>query len=338
MTKEERSSQDIERDIEKERSELSDTLKELGNRFTPDYLVREVTNQFREHGSDIGKSVERSVKENPIALAITGVGLGWLIFGQNRQAPAPQAGRPELVDQSAYVAVADASAQRTGRTDPDWARPSLGTTGPGVGEKAKGSARHGQERLSEKAQGAREAMSEYSEQGQDKARQFRDRLHEGTEHLSAEARDRVIAARERAIAARENAAKRTRHGASTVSTLYEEQPLIFGALALAVGAAFAGSMPRSRVEDEHLGEHSDWLMGEAERIYSEESEKTKAVVRSVRDEAENIVEEKRDEADSQAPAGKTAAQAAREETETAANRLKDAATDEAQHQDLGKPK
>src|SRR5699024_5165793 len=37
-----------------------------------------------EHGGDFSRSVAQSARDNPLALAVTGVGLAWLIFGGGR--------------------------------------------------------------------------------------------------------------------------------------------------------------------------------------------------------------------------------------------------------------
>lgn len=76
-----RSPREIEREIEQERSALSDTLEALQDSVSVERLVGTATRQLREHGSDIGGALSRSVKENPLALALTGVGLAWLIMG-----------------------------------------------------------------------------------------------------------------------------------------------------------------------------------------------------------------------------------------------------------------
>ena len=54
MTTDNRSSNDIERDIERDRGELARTLAELESRFTPEALFGEITRNFRRHGGDVG--------------------------------------------------------------------------------------------------------------------------------------------------------------------------------------------------------------------------------------------------------------------------------------------
>jgi len=81
MTNDTRSPEEIEREIERERAGLTDTLDDLQDRFSVEHVARQITDQFREHGGDIGRSVSDAVKRNPVALALTSVGLAWLMMG-----------------------------------------------------------------------------------------------------------------------------------------------------------------------------------------------------------------------------------------------------------------
>ena len=104
MTNDTRSPAEIERDIERERAGLSHTLEDLQDKFSVEGVVRQVSDQFREHGGDFGRSVTDAVKRNPIGLALTGVGLAWLMFGDstgNRGSHDPRYSRRDLDDGAA---------------------------------------------------------------------------------------------------------------------------------------------------------------------------------------------------------------------------------------------
>lgn len=359
----EQTSAEIQREIETERSEMNQTLSELTNRLSPDHLFREVGDHFREHGGEISRSVSESVKQNPLALALTGVGLSWLIFGQkgtsskaatpavapvsssdmgNMPADAAMIQRPSY---PAWTQASPASSATTTHGTDEQGRLSRAKDGLAAGkenlsghmENAKDGIAAGKDKLAGHVDSAKEGAADLISQGKDSFAEMRDRLSQGTEHLSSEARDRVIAARERAMSAHRAASDRARRGTAEVSNYYDQQPLIFGALAMAVGAALAGSLPRSKFEDEHLGEHSDRLIEDAERILREETEKTKAVYSAVKSEAGAIADEARDAFDDRTPGDHSAARSARDYVEKTAERLADTAADEADRQDFGKP-
>ena len=81
MTSNNRSPEEIEREIKRERAGLTSTLDDLQDKFSVETIARQFSDQFREHGGDIGRSVTDAVKRNPIALALPGVGLAWLMAG-----------------------------------------------------------------------------------------------------------------------------------------------------------------------------------------------------------------------------------------------------------------
>src|SRR6056297_3086951 len=269
-----RSPSEIERDIDRERSELSATLSELGNRMTVDHLFREVGSQMRTHGGEFGRSAGTQRKNNPVALAITGVGLGWLIFGSNRPPQHhedvqgigrrdPYGYPPELTDVQSYRARSAHGAPAHGAPESasgshgaswyDKARASVGSASSSVGERAsqaRNSASDGLGRAGQRAGESRDAAAR-------RMNEMRERLREGTDHLSREGRDRVVAARERAMMARDQAGDNMRRGADAATDFYERQPLMAGMLALAAGALIAGVAARTRWEDERIGPYRD---------------------------------------------------------------------------------
>ena len=398
MTNDTRTPEEIEREIERERAGLTNTLGDLQDKFSVETIARQFTDQFRAHGGDIGRSVSDAVKANPVALALTGVGLAWLMMGDrsggrdrydrsrsygrtsydDRRDPDDHYGHDnrdyDRVGQTGLPSRAAGSLQPKGRTlgpqpgdpskpyysgrysdddnTPSWARTGDDDDGRGLGAKAgdaassvadkarsaesaatdklKGAATAATDAGNSVAEGARNMASTASE----KAAALRDRLAQGTDSLSDEARDRVIAARESALHARDSAARYARQGRDRAVDIFEEQPLIAGALALAVGAAIGAALPRSRMEDEYLGEQSDHLMDEAERIFEEEKQKIGKVAKAATDEAKKIVGEAKDNADEAAP-GDTAADAVANKAKASGKRIADAAKAEAEKQKLG---
>jgi hypothetical protein len=407
MTNDTRSPAEIERDIERERAGLSHTLEDLQDKFSVEGVVRQVSDQFREHGGDFGRSVTDAVKRNPIGLALTGVGLAWLMFGDstgNRGSHDPRYSRRDLDDGAAdqysrrstlpnHAAPPRQSLSRNlgpqpgdptkpyyaGRYSnqddvPSWARTEDDDSGSGIGTNLRDGAAKAGEGVSNAASSAedatrnaatstadaarktgssvagtaRDAAGAVSDAGRstmdgarnlaasasDRAAAMRTRLAEGTESLSEEARNRVVAARERAVEARHAASRYGRQGRDRAVDMFEEHPLIAGALAVAVGAAIGAALPRSRTEDQYLGEHSDNLMAEAERIYEDEKSKLGKVAKAATDEAKTIANETKANADEAAPAD-TAAQAAVDKAKSSGQRIADAAEDEAKKQKLG---
>lgn len=68
-----RSSRELEREAERHRSELEDTVENLRDRFSPAAAVE----YMRGPG---GKRLLRAVQENPLAAALAMAGIGWLLY------------------------------------------------------------------------------------------------------------------------------------------------------------------------------------------------------------------------------------------------------------------
>ena len=435
MTNDTRSPEEIERDIERERAGLTDTLDSLQSKFSIESMARQVSDQFQKHGGDIGQSITDAVKRNPIGLALTGIGLAWLMMGDRTVQAAPYGDRyrDDRIGSGVRDYDRDDDASRSGsRVDtgrsgsrsyrayepsggssssgsyagssgsggssygsgssgsgssypgrssysggssysgasrsqdnlPSWARDDRGQSdqrgmGAKVGDAMSGArdamgnaadsvsdaasnavssvsdATSGaSDRARGLAQSASDTVQDYASSAVSRAQALYDRLSEGTENLSDEARQRVMAARERALDMRDAAMDYTRQGATRARDLIEEQPLIGAAIALAVGAAVGAALPRSRMEDEYFGERSDELFHEAERIYEEEKQKLVAVAGAATDEARNIANEVRTNAENAAPGG-SVSQAIVDKARSSAERIADAARSEADKQNLG---
>ncbi|MFD2739144.1 DUF3618 domain-containing protein [Sulfitobacter aestuarii] len=386
MTNDPRSPEEIERDIERNRAQLTGNLDALQDRFSLDGFMQQIGDQLRDHGGELGESISRTVKQNPAAVALTGIGLAWMIFGGKSSGSSTKRSltrrddyRSDLDDYSARrrVTMTRPDPRMKGGTvgEPDWltaddddddglrgrvssAAGSARDRVTGAASSASDKARHAGSSVRDSVGGAAHSASDKARQAgasaragvsnlkqragetahaaQERAARLRQRLSEGTENLSEEARQRVIAAREAALDARRRASEAMAHSSRQAAELYDSQPLIAGALAVAVGAAIGGALPRTRTEDDLMGAQSDRLIEEAERIYREEREKAGAVVEAAKDEAVKIAKETRENLDSGAPGDKTAGEALADEARNAGERVADAAAKEADKKNLGK--
>lgn len=384
MTSEPRTPEQIERDIERDRAGLSSALGDLQDKVSFDGIVRQVSEQFRDHGGEIGTALTKSIKQNPLALAVTGIGLAWLMMGSrdaayresrgynddgrdydrnySRSDAQPQSSHSFYDRPSAQPPISRPQPDRLGAnassmpTTPEWARrtdPSAATmydrsrSGDGVMNKPKGAYNTAADKaagvassVADTASSIKDGAGDYADRVQDRvsgtvhdaaswAERMRAQLAEGTEELEHEARERIIAARQRALEARDAAWEQARIGRDRAVNMFEDQPLIAGAIALAVGAAIGAALPRTQTEDHALGEQSDALMHEAEQIFADEKAKLTRVAQAVGDEVRSAADDIKDTA---IDAANTVAAKARE----SGQRVADAAKSEVEHQGVGK--
>ena len=99
-----RSSREIEREIEQERAELRGTIDEIMNRLTFQDAWNRAGEYMRDNRSEFGYTLGRMVKEKPIAVALTAVGVSWLLFGPSSGTARPGARAAYPGDERAHGA------------------------------------------------------------------------------------------------------------------------------------------------------------------------------------------------------------------------------------------
>jgi len=326
MTNDTRTADDIEQDISDERAQMADTFNDLQKKFSVDAIVTDLGGMLRGQGGEIGRSIAETVGRNPAAVVLVGVGLAWLFLGQTgkqgtqsegrqsasrpmrRQArPGPDAGFPEeeaywygngqmSVDGRAPFRAAQPRGARAGDA-------CQGTNG------VTGTIRHAADSLG------------------DTAGDMTDRLSYGLESLSDEARVRVLAARRAAQEARVTAQAALGRATHTASGLFDDHPLVAGALAVALGAAFGGALPHSKIEDDVLGNSSNLLFAEAQALFQAERKKAVSALKGAATDAQGEIREMGADLADLLPDGKSVGQVIVERTSDAAARVLDRAAE-----------
>ena len=73
-------------ELEHTRSRLDTTIDALQQKLAPGPMVDQAVEYFREGGGmEFGRNLGRSVRDNPIPVALIGVGIGWLVWSNSRQ-------------------------------------------------------------------------------------------------------------------------------------------------------------------------------------------------------------------------------------------------------------
>lgn len=225
-------------------------------------------------------------RENPLAAALIGGGALWLLIGSDRlknAAGSVTSAAAPLADLGARAQRSAASSWEDGYSSVrDRASRMQDDASRGVNE----TVRNARTAASDAISGAAETMSERFDEGVAGAREMFDRLG-------------------RALPRKETLAQ----AQSSLSDLLERQPLVLGAVGLAIGATIAGAMARTDVEDEWVGNLSDDLKEDLK-------ERAGAVSQSVREASDTLKAEFADAgaeyADRVKQAGRDALDAGRE--------------------------
>jgi ElaB/YqjD/DUF883 family membrane-anchored ribosome-binding protein len=296
----ERSPAEIEEEIELARAEIDDTLDAIQRKLSPGQLLDQAVDQFRgwrqsggETASEYVAAMDEAVRRNPIAATLVGVGLGWLMLSSGEPRRYTGAAERRNVDYTRTDALrGEYGGGGLGESLEEW--------GEETAERAGGMARRARERMGEMASKARERMrgaGESLREGRERMGEMGEDLRARGSHYGEMGHDLRGRSHELGRMARDQA-ERAR---SSLGQLLEEQPLVIGALGLAIGAMVAASLPATRREDELFGEARDDLMDRASETASEQAERARqaaeSTVEHARDAAEETIEKARHSAE-----------------------------------------
>ena len=323
----------LEREADARRANLNRTLNAVEQRFSPNHLMEQTVEYFGEHGSDIAQSVSRSVKENPLPLLLTGVGLAWLISSQSRSSTSnygdhryadrsprwDERGHLSGSARSAYMQNALSVADQTSSGNDN--EREYGTHGSDensmldsakqTAENWTRSASQWRDDMQNKLLSVKQEAGESTEKWQERvinasveqaenwsqsAYQWRDQMQARLQSVKQDAGESAEQWRERVVNASVEQAEdleykyyqakhqlisRGREHAQSTKNFMQEQPLVAGALGVAAGALIGALLPRSKMEDEWVGNRADTVKSSlAQRAESAGGEVASAVADS----------------------------------------------------------
>lgn len=256
----------IKAQLDRDRAALRASAATLRARLTPGNLPETLLDDglrlIRRNAGPCLDAVDATVRAKPIATAMVGVGLAWLLFGPTRRTAPPDPENP--LAGTRYEALTRWEDEGGPVADP----PELPDADPAAGppddwmaeaDRARDRARRLLARI-DHALRARlapeDALLRHRAEVMDAtAAAVRGALARGLDDLGDKARARALAAREAAYLARVEAA---RAGARRI----RETPLLAGCLLAGAGAALAALLPGTRLEDRMFGEARDRLADE----------------------------------------------------------------------------
>lgn len=260
--------EEIASDIERTRAQVGDTIDAIQNKLTPGQMMDQAMSYARTSlPADFGANLGNAVRDNPVPIALVGIGLAWLAMaGRGADGRARQRHR-ELADYD---------------RDFDYA----GTYGPegSASDTEGGSTQEGR---------LRKASAKVSETGhriKDKASELSSRISETASSITGRARERMQGSSERMGALNQRTHQRYDQARDSMRHMVDEQPLVIGALGIAIGAMLGAVLPGTRREDELMGSKRDDLLESAKQTAREQAEGAKEsaqrVAQTVKQEAD----------------------------------------------------
>jgi ElaB/YqjD/DUF883 family membrane-anchored ribosome-binding protein len=263
---EDRSSNEIASNIRQRRDKMDATLEELSNQFTVRSLVSSaldwwVARKMSVPGGGMAKSayrgVAQQVKSHPFAALLVATGVTWMIL---------EAAGEEKTQATARKAGSDESGPETGREGMSSALESAG------GKVAQ----------------AGHALGEVATAAKDKASAVGEAASEAAENISRRAQEVYNQGRSAALRTSHGIQEGYRSSAEQLEIAMREYPLAVGLGFAAAGALFGVLLPRTRQEDQLMGQKSDQIVEATKEKGQELLERGKAVAERV---AESTLEE-----------------------------------------------
>ena len=246
----ERRAMEIEHDIERTRAEMDDTIDALKRKFSPEEMVDQAADYMRNHTGDIMMNFGQTLKENPVPLALVGLGIGWLLISgksdSRRQSTSSS-------DDDTYESYYEGYSQSSHKVQPS----SISAT------------------AAKKASAAYEGIS--------------DKVAEAVDEISAKTSAAVDSLSARACSTMDDLSDRAGSAYDATKATAQQHPLVLGAIGLAVGIAAAMLLPRTRQEDASIGEMRDRMVEQVKEAGKETLQKAKDVASDAWDAAKQTV-------------------------------------------------
>lgn len=285
----------LAQEAEQRRSNLDATLESLKGKLSPGQVVDELAAYVRDgQGADMVKNLNRQVRDNPLALGLIGAGAAWLLFGQGVRDNGHSIARryEDRHDDDRVYPIQRYEGGTGAYADESYDRSAAGSTyagstdrhgsglASGLNDKAHSAASSVGSAASNAAGAVSGAASSVASSVSDAASSVADSAN----RLSHDTRDAAYRAGQAGYrgvsSAGEQAAYYGRRAQRSFLDTLQEEPLILGAVAVAIGAAIGAALPSTRVEDEWLGQTRDKLRDEAIESGRDVAEKAKGAAES----------------------------------------------------------
>jgi len=280
-----RSSAEIEADIRQTRGRMDATLDELGERLTARSLLNSALDWWESpsaesRSSEAAKTAVRTVgrtfRENPMPTILIGAGIAWLVMerrAHDEEEAYPPTSRYRSRPRTTWPEAEVYAGAPYFEEEED--------EGPGIGERASEAAHDTKQRASELAGEAKERLQRASGRAKERISGTGDRLgawgHERSERFGRRARRSLQRGRSATHDLAENIEEGYHAGVERLEDAVEDYPLAIGLGCAALGALAGLLLPRTRREDELMGEQADHLMESARDKGEELLERGKAV-------------------------------------------------------------
>jgi hypothetical protein len=262
----------IERDLRETRARVDRTIDQIQDRLSPGQLLDEGLRYFRNGPNDylatFGSNLSHSVRDNPLPVAMIGLGFAWLALGQRNGTHTAHDGsyRRSWTTESgtsmseSSAARARAAAERLKRNADETEEAFEHRRQQAMAKilEVKESASESADDLKKRVAAAMDEASARWEEMKDSVRRRSHDMRDSASHGLAQARDAVSGSWSSAGRVSDSAVE-----------IFERQPLLAAAAGVTVGALLGSLFPNTERENEALGPHREELKRRTEALGKE---------------------------------------------------------------------
>ncbi|WP_419828172.1 DUF3618 domain-containing protein [Sphingomonas sp.] len=239
----------IERDLARTRARMDDRLDELQDHLTPKQMINDAFGYFRGgEGADFTKDLVTRARANPIPVALTGIGIAWLMASSQSTHAVPHGSGPRRRptttgsdDLETRLRVAEGSVQRLDHDDDD----SYASRLDDARGKVVGVTRHASDTAASYGQRIKDAIAAAAQSVREKSHDLTAGAHNAFDKLGDGAAQHGAALQGDSQAM----ARSARDAFSSVTG----NPFALGAVAALVGLVAGSLIPTTEEEESALG-------------------------------------------------------------------------------------
>jgi hypothetical protein len=274
----------LEREAERARGDIVDSLSELRSRMRPGRLVDETFDFARDgRAGQFVRNLGRQAADNPLPVLLIGAGVAWLMMGRSiRESAGTVTGRSQ-------------SRLSTAGTD---ARSAVSDASQRAAEAGGQMKEHVTDKASDMASDVASGISSNVDAARRTAPDLRDRVGATASDLAERAGAAGSSMGQAASSAADKAAdlynqtgQNARDAVTGFASFMKEQPIALAGFGIALGALLGAAFPATETENKLMGETSDAVKAGAAEVAKEQWEKGKAVASAAADKALGEVEQ-----------------------------------------------
>ncbi len=253
----ERSPDQLEREVSDARHRVSSTMDAIEDRLAPQQLVGEAFKSLQSYGVDTASNLGASVRQNPLALLLIGTGALLLLRNPNGRTPRLASAMPGD-DSHGSITDSIGNAVRNVKRKVSSAADSV-----------SGAASSARQSVASVAESARQSVHSAADSTRDTVRSATDSARYGMHSAADSASGAAGSMQDRYERVASDTRDLVDRGTGSMRRLMEEQPVVLGAVAMAVGAALAGMMPTTRQERQILEATRDVVASGVDKLREE---------------------------------------------------------------------